>query len=243
MTWYKEWFNSDNYLKVYRHRDETEAERLVDLIVNNIISVSGSKVLDMACGSGRHAIIFASKGYEVTAIDLSKNLIAAAKTNAKKQNVIVEFVNSDILEYNSEVNFDIAVNLFTSIGYFEDDKENFKVIKKAFDLLTDRGFFIIDYFNKIYLLKNLIPTTVFSDNGTRITQNRFVDGNRVRKNITIENDGTIDEFYESVRLYSHDEMVSFLKRAGFKIMKRFGDYKGNDFEEESSQRLIIFAQK
>lgn len=243
MSWFKDWFDSENYLKVYSHRDETEAERLVHLIVNNINSVSGSKVLDMACGSGRHAIIFASKGYEVTAIDLSKNLIAAAKTNAKKLNVNVEFVNSDILEFNSNSKFDIVVNLFTSIGYFDDDEDNFKVILKAIDLLTDRGFFIIDYFNKNYLLKNLIPTTVFSDNGTRITQNRFVDGNRVRKNITIENDGTIDEFYESVRLYSHDEMVSFLKRAGFKIMKRFGDYMGNDFEEESSQRLIIFAQK
>ena len=87
MTWYKEWFNSDNYLKVYSHRDETEAERLVDLIVNNINSVSGSKVLDMACGSGRHAIIFASKGYQVTAIDLSKNIIVNPEANTKEQNV------------------------------------------------------------------------------------------------------------------------------------------------------------
>ena len=82
MSWYKDWFDSDNYLKVYSHRDETEAERLIDLIVNNTNFVAVSKVLDMACGSGRHAIIFASKGYEVTAIDLSKNLIATAEANA-----------------------------------------------------------------------------------------------------------------------------------------------------------------
>lgn len=243
MSWYKEWFNSDNYLKVYSHRDVTEAERLVNLIVNNINSVAGNKVLDMACGSGRHAIIFASKGYEVTAIDLSKNLIATAEANAKAQNVNIEFVNSDILEFSSITKFNLTVNLFTSIGYFDDDEDNFKIIKKAFDLLTDRGMFVIDYFNKNYLLKNLIPTTVFSDNGSRITQNRFIDGNRVRKNITIENNGKIDEFYESVRLYSNDELISSLKGAGFRIMKKFGDYEGNDFEEDPSQRLIIFAQK
>jgi SAM-dependent methyltransferase len=243
MSWYKEWFDSDNYLKVYSHRDETEAERLVNLIVNNTNFVSGSKVLDMACGSGRHSIIFASKGYEVTAIDLSKNLIATAEANAKEQNVNIEFVNSDILEFNSNKKFDLTVNLFTSFGYFDDDEDNFKIIQKAFDLLTDRGMFVIDYFNKNYLLNNLIPTTVFSDNGARITQNRFINGNRIQKNITIENNGKIDEFYESVRLYNHDEMLSFLKRAGFKVMKKFGDYEGNDFEEDSSQRLIIFAQK
>jgi 2-polyprenyl-3-methyl-5-hydroxy-6-metoxy-1,4-benzoquinol methylase len=243
MSWYKEWFDSDNYLKVYSHRDETEAERLVNQIVNNTNFVSGSKVLDMACGSGRHSIIFASKGYEVTAIDLSKNLIATAEANAKEQNVNIEFVNSDILEFNSNKKFDLTVNLFTSFGYFDDDEDNFKIIQKAFDLLTDGGMFVIDYFNKNYLLNNLIPTTVYSDNGTRITQNRFIKGNRVRKNITIENNGKIDEFYESVRLYNHDEMLSFLKRAGFKIIRKFGDYEGNDFEEDSSQRLIIFAQK
>lgn len=243
MSWYKEWFDSDNYLKVYSHRDETEAERLVDLIGNNINFGAGSKVLDMACGSGRHAIIFASKGYEVTAIDLSKNLIAAADANAKAQNVIIEFVNSDILEFSSNSKFDLAVNLFTSFGYFDDEEDNFKVILKAFDILEAGGFFVIDYFNKNDLLKNLIPTSVFSDNGSRITQNRFIDANRVRKNIIIENDGKIDEFYESVRLYSHDEMLSFLERVGFKIVKKFGNYEGNNFEEESSQRLIIFAQK
>jgi len=243
MSWYKEWFDSDNYLKIYSHRDETEAERLVDLIVNNINFFSGGKVLDMACGSGRHAIIFASKGYEVTAVDLSKNLIATAEANAKAQNVNIEFVNSDILEFSSIKKFDLVVNLFTSIGYFDDDENNFNVILKAFNLLTNGGNFVIDYFNKNYLLRNLIPTSVFSDNGSRITQNRFIDGNRVRKNITIENNGTIDEFYESVRLYSDNEMMSFLQRAGFKILKKFGDYKGNDFKEDSSQRLIIFAQK
>lgn len=243
MSWYKDWFDSDNYLKVYSHRDETEAERLVALIVNNINLFAGGKVLDMACGSGRHAIIFALKGYEVTAIDLSKNLIATAEANAKAQNVNIEFVNSDILEFSSSIKYDLAVNLFTSIGYFDDDEDNFKVILKAFDLLKVGGYFVIDYFNKNYLLKNLIPTSVFSDNGSRITQNRYIDGNRVRKNITIENNGKIDEFYESVRLYSNYELLGVLQRAGFKIMNKFGDFKGNDFEEESSQRLIIFAQK
>ena len=69
MSWYNDWFNSEYYLKVYKHRDEVEAERLVSLILNNVNLEGGSNILDMACGSGRHAIAFAKKGFNVTAID------------------------------------------------------------------------------------------------------------------------------------------------------------------------------
>jgi phage pi2 protein 07 len=92
-------------------------------------------------------------------------------------------------------------------------------------------------------LKNLIPTSVFSENGLRIIQNRSIQGTRVVKNITIENGGSVEEFYESVRLYSYDEMLAFIKKAGFTIFQEYGDYNGNNFNKESSSRLIIFAKK
>jgi len=243
MSWYNDWFNSINYLKVYSHRDVTEAEKLVELIINKLNLQPGCKVLDMACGSGRHAIIFAQKGFDVTAVDLSKNLITAAEKNAAQSDVKINFVLSDILDFNSPTKFQVALNLFTSIGYFEDDEDNFQVIIRANELLDVGGFFVLDYFNKNYLVDNLIPTSVYSDNGSRITQNRFIEGNRIRKNITFEYKGSVEEFYESVRLYSYEEIKSYLSRAGFKILYEFGDYSGNIFNKETSQRLILFAKK
>ena len=74
MEWYKDWFNSEEYLKVYRHRDQKEANELVQLVINNIDVSKVKNVLDMAAGSGRHAVIFAKKGFNVTAVDLSENL-------------------------------------------------------------------------------------------------------------------------------------------------------------------------
>ena len=79
MSWYKEWFNSEYYLKVYSHRNQTEAERLVELIAKFWNLKANSSVLDMACGAGRHALIFAKFGYKVTAVDLSQQLISEAK--------------------------------------------------------------------------------------------------------------------------------------------------------------------
>jgi len=243
MTWYKDWFNSENYLKVYKHRDDSEAERLVGLIEKNVNLKPHSAVLDMACGAGRHAIAFAKKGFNVTAVDLSERLLEEAKKNAITTGVSIDFTLSDILKFETDLKFDLAVNLFTSIGYFEDDEENFAVIKKANSLIKNGGFFVLDYFNKNFLLKNLVPTSIISKNGLKITQNRSILGNRVVKKIIIEKDGSIEEFYESVRLYSHEEIDSFMNRAGFNIIKEMGDFYGNAYEEETSPRLILFAKK
>ncbi|MCU0412998.1 MAG: methyltransferase domain-containing protein [Ignavibacteriaceae bacterium] len=243
MTWYKDWFNSENYLRVYSHRNQEEAERLVDLIAKILNLPANSSVLDMACGAGRHAITFAKMGYKVTAVDLSNLLISEAKKNAEQGGVELDFVLSDILEFETNKKFDLTVNLFTSIGYFDNDEENYAVIKKAYDLLKSGGHFVIDYFNKEFLLKNMIPMTVFSENGQKIIQNRSIDGTRIVKKIIIANNGSSEEFYESVRLYSFEEIINYIKKAGFTIVKQYGDYFGNNYESESSPRLIIFAMK
>jgi len=243
MTWYKDWFNSKNYLRVYSHRNQEEAERLVDLIARILNLPANSSVLDMACGAGRHAVTFAKMGYKVTAVDLSHLLISEAKKNADQEGVELDFVLSDILEFETNKKFDLTVNLFTSIGYFDNDEENYAVIKKAYNLLKSGGYFVLDYFNKEFLLKNLIPMTVFSENGLKIIQNRSIEGTRIVKKITIANNDSSEEFNESVRLYSFEEIINYIKKAGFTIVKQYGDYFGNNFESESSPRLIIFAMK
>ena len=87
--WYKDWFNTDEYLLVYKHRDRSEAEILKNLVLKNVEREKVKLVLDMACGSGRHAISFAQAGFDVTAIDLSENLLNVAKSNAEKEKVNV----------------------------------------------------------------------------------------------------------------------------------------------------------
>jgi 2-polyprenyl-3-methyl-5-hydroxy-6-metoxy-1,4-benzoquinol methylase len=243
MTWYKDWFNSEHYLRVYRHRDQSEAERLVELISNNLNPKTNPSVLDMACGAGRHAITFAKSGFKVTAVDISQLLISEAKKSANEAGVKLDFILSDILEYETDKKFDLAVNLFTSIGYFESDDENYAVIKKAYNLLRADGYFVLDYFNKDYLMKNLVPTSVFSENGLKITQDRSIEGTRVVKKIIIENNGYSEKFYESVRLFSFEDILFYIEKTGFRIVKQFGDYFGSNYESKTSPRLIIFAVK
>ena len=243
MEWYKNWFNSEEYLKVYRHRDQKEANELVQLVIKNIDVSKVKNVLDMAAGSGRHAIIFTEKGFNVTAVDLSENLLSIGRKNAENENVKIDFVHSDIRQFNPNVKYNLILNLFTSIGYFEKDEENYFILSKAFKLLENNGYFVLDYFNKNFVENNLVPSTVDEFDGSVITQNRFIEGERIIKEITIDNEGKINKYFESVRMFSKDELINMMEKLGFRIIKTFGDFMGNSFELDSSPRIIIIACK
>jgi 2-polyprenyl-3-methyl-5-hydroxy-6-metoxy-1,4-benzoquinol methylase len=242
--WYEEWFNTDEYLNVYRHRNEIDAGKLVDLIIKFVNIPPNGTVLDLACGAGRHSILFAKKGYKVTAVDLSINLLKVAKLSAEEQQVDIEFIQGDMRSFSINQKFDLVVNLFTSFGYFETDEDNFAVFTKAKDLLKPSGFFVFDYFNSHYLRNNLIPSSVDLFNGSRIEQIRRIEGERVVKEISIRRgEGDERKYLESVRIYSKEEIVVELKNRGFEIDAVFGDFNGNPFTLESSPRIIIIARK
>lgn len=243
MNWYEEWFNSNEYLEVYKNRDEAEAETLTKLILSNIKLHPGAEILDMAAGAGRHAISFAKRGFDVTAVDLSENLLKVAKENAKSGDIKINFVHSDIRKFNPANKFDIVLNLFTSIGYFDSDEENFAIFKKAYLLLKDGGYFVLDYFNRNFLENNLVPSSIETKNGTEINQNRTIRGNRIIKEIIIRKNGSTKNFFESVRMFSYNELQSELKKTGYKIISTFGDLDGKAFVLETSPRVIIIASK
>ncbi len=243
MEWFKHWFNSKEYLNVYKHRDDKEAEELVHLVLNNISLSEDSNLLDLAAGSGRHAILFAKRGFTVTAVDLSENLLSIATENAKSERVSINFVHSDIRHFNPELKYDLIVNLFTSIGYFEKDEENYYILRRVFELLAENGFFVLDYFNKNYVEKNLVAESVEKIDDGIITQNRFIKGERIVKEITIERKGNVNKFYESVRMFSSDELINMIQKLGFHNLITFGDFTGNPFELESSPRIIIIVNK
>ncbi len=241
--WFKDWFNTSQYLDVYKHRNEDDAEDHIKLILENVLIKPDAKILDMACGAGRHAIILARKNFDVTAVDLSENLLKVAKQNAKNENLRIRFIHSDIRNFNTDIKFDLVLNLFTSFGYFETDEENFSVLDKAFKLLNKDGFFVLDYFNSEYLKKNLIEYSREKIGDEVIFQKRKIEGSRVIKKITIQKNGGSNEYTESVRMYNYDELTEQLKKIGFDIYKTFGDFFGNKFDLQNSSRLIIICKK
>lgn len=244
--WFEEWFSNKFYLDLYQHRDEEDARWMINLLQRSISVNTKSKVLDIACGSGRHSLELARRGFDVTGFDLSKFLINEAEKNlksSKEKNLKLKFLIKDMRDFNFKNSFDVAVNIFTSFGYFENDSENFKVIKNVSDSLKMGGYFVFDFLNKTYLEKNLVPYSKSRKGIYTVIQKRKIENGFVKKDITIKNGSKTSEFNEMLKLYSVNEFKKVFESYNLKIQNLYGDYFGNKFSENKSQRLIIIAKK
>lgn len=242
-NWFKDWFSSEEYLSVYQHRDDEDATKLLELILRQTKLTQQNSILDAACGAGRHSIYLASKGFQVVGFDLSKTLLVKAKENAKKKSVKNNFVCADLREIYFREKFDLVINLFTSFGYFKNDEENFKFINTAYSLLNENGFYVLDYFNKNYLVSNLTVESEKIIDSKIITERRKIVNGRIIKEIQIKNGLEEQHFVESVRLYSKNEIVTEFNKIGFTPVTVFGDYDGTNYDEQNSSRLILFFKK
>lgn len=241
--WFVDWFNTDEYLSVYKHRNEEDAECHIKFLLSQISLPLNASILDLACGSGRHSILLAKQGFNVTGVDLSDRLLFEAVKSARAENLNIKFIKSDIRDFHTEDKFDCILNLFTSFGYFETDEENFLVFEKAFNFLAKKGYFVLDYFNKNYIEKNLVMFSKEEKENYSITQERKIIDQRVVKRITIKRNGTEQTYFESVKLYGSNILILELKKIGFDIVNLFGDFFGNEFDENLSPRFIAICQK
>ncbi|APF19497.1 class I SAM-dependent methyltransferase [Caldithrix abyssi] len=236
-NWFKNWFGEE-YIEVYAHRDEQDAQDLIRLIVKNIHITKQTKILDAACGPGRHACLLKNWSDFVFGLDLSMSLLKRAR-----QNCPLELVRGDIRALPFKTRFEVVVSLFTSFGYFFDDGENLQVLKEYHRVLKKGGVFFLDFLNASYVQKHLKGETVRTINGKKIVETRRIVGKRVEKAITIEQKGRQREFLESVRLYNLFELKALLNAAGFKIQKVFGDYQGRPFEAQSPRLIFLTVKK
>jgi SAM-dependent methyltransferase len=149
--WFKHWFNSSFYHKLYSSRDEKEAANFIDELLTMLQPVPNAKMLDLGCGSGRHSKYLAVKGYDVTGLDLAPSSIRDAKT---KETASLRFYRHDMRMAFGVNHFDYVFNFFTSFGYFKTDKENDKVICNIAASLKPGGIFVMDYINSAFSGKN-----------------------------------------------------------------------------------------
>jgi len=241
--WFKEWFNSEEYLNVYRHRDEEDAEKLLNLILNETRLPDKANILDAACGAGRHSIFLSSKGFNVVGFDLSKTLLFRAKKDASEKNINLNLICADIRRIYFKRKFDLILNLFTSFGYFNSDEENFSFVENIFGSMNSGSAYVFDYFNKEFLLNNLVDESIKVIGDRQITERRKFEGERIVKEIDINSNGNINSYFESVRLYDAEFIIDMFEKTGFRTGQIFGDYDGHSFEKAISPRLIIFFYK
>jgi SAM-dependent methyltransferase len=235
--WFEQWFGED-YLRIYQHRDESEAERAIDLIAAHLPGGEIRAVLDLACGAGRHSKPLCERWWTV-GLDLSSSLLKVAR----RETPDAPYVRADMRELPfADQSFDLVVNLFTSFGYFEDDREHARVLARVRDGLKPGGTFVIDFLNASQVRRDLVPYDERVENGVTIEQSRTIspDDRFVEKTIRLREKGR--EYVERVRLLSAGDLEKMLEAAGFDVVHCFGDYTGTRWSE-NSPRTILFASR
>ncbi|GGG50400.1 class I SAM-dependent methyltransferase [Bizionia arctica] len=233
--WYASWFDTPYYHILYKDRNHDEAQLFMDNLTQYLNLPEDGKILDLACGKGRHSVYLNSLGYDVTGVDLSDNSIAHAK---QFENDTLHFEVHDMCKpFNKQ--FDAVFNLFTSFGYFEDEADNLKTIKSIQEDLNDYGFGVIDFMNIDFVISNLVPEDSKTVEGIEFHLKRYVKDGFLFKDISFEDKGEKFEFQEKVKVLTLADFEVLFEKAGVHLLDVFGDYKLRKFDKKSSDRLVM----
>jgi len=242
-----EWFRTafgEDYLALYAHRNAAEAAQAVDLILNTTKLPEGSLVLDAPCGAGRHLAAFQQRGMRAVGFDLSRPLLTEAVGVAGQQGKVVR-ADLRALPFQSG-HCDMVVNLFSSLGYFTTDAENYRVLESLISLVKPGGWIVIDFMHSEYLRENLqAESQRTTDSGIQVHDKRWIGGNpeRVNKQTHLRHpDGSEHILNESVRLFNPDDLRGALVASGIAIQTELGSYTGEAFGAESP-RVIFMGRR
>jgi 2-polyprenyl-3-methyl-5-hydroxy-6-metoxy-1,4-benzoquinol methylase len=240
--WFKAWFNSPYYHRLYKHRTEEEAKQFVDALVTTLQWKPSFTLLELACGKGRHAQAFAQHQLDVTGIDLAEDSILYAKQWEKDN---LHFYVHDMRQIFRTNYYDVVTNMFTSFGYFDSAHENQLAAKTIYLALKPGGMFLMDFVNQQYAFDQIAqhPNHQVMDEGVQFDITKSIEGKRVLKEIAITEGSHKEVHTEELETFSFQEMKELFTETGLHFRKAFGSYTLEDYQEGSSQRMILLFEK
>lgn len=238
--WYERWFGEE-YLHLYGHRDQEEAARAVELVLDHHPRGGSGRALDLACGAGRHVLELDRRGMTAFGLDLSLPLLHRAVEQG------LPVVRGDMRHLPFAAgSFSLVTSFFTSFAYFDDAGDDHRVLDEIRRVLEPTGTFALDFMNAERVREELSPRNEREVNGRLLVETRrLVEGGHVvEKEIDIhDRDGGAPRVYhERVRLYEDEDLLGMFALHGFEAVERFGDYDGAPLTPDSPRVIFLGRQ-
>jgi len=247
----KDWYKKIWTLDIQNMSWVEDTKRQVDFIIKTLELKGNEKVLDLACGFGRHALEFARRGYDVTGVDITPEYVAYANEQAKKEKLHAAFVCADIREAKFTPSFDVVLNMADgAIGYLENDEENKKIFQVVADALKKGGKHFMDIMNGSYADTHF-PCKLWDAGESCLTLSAFEWDKDTRTLLY----GQVDYAYDKpltkpelaagnpISLYTLDEIAAMTEPLGMQIHSSYADFSGKTSSDQDIQLLIYSVRK
>jgi SAM-dependent methyltransferase len=244
--WYREAFDATTADMAWTDRTESEVERALKMLRPQ----GGERILDLACGSGRHSLELVRRGFSVVGADISPDLIEIAHAEAERAGLEAAFVLADLRELNFEAEFDIVLNLNDgAVGYFETEEENHRTFETISRSLRSGGRNLVQLPNVLYAKEHLPQRSwIPSSTMVELVEHRWNKSDRYMEGAMIPlRFGEVLEGLNGIefrqRLYSVDELREIYASVGMELTNVFHG-SGKRREPASSQfEVFVEAQK
>lgn len=239
-AWYDRFFRQE-YLAFDEH-PHTDLE--IDFLLNTLQLPNQSRLLDLGCGYGRHAIPLAQEGLQVIGLDRSPDLLLEASKRKNNLDIDLSFIRGDVRQLPFEDPFDAIISMFSSFGYFEDENENFLVLQNIAEALKPGGLFFIETANRDFIIAHNPPVQIYRPPNMTLIEERSFDSltSQSLVDVTVIQNGTETHLHHAIRLYTATEMDMLLASVGLQTIGVWGDFHGGDFSTDSPH-LIFLAEK
>ncbi len=239
-SWFESWFNSPYYHLLYRDRDQSEARPFIERLTRHLQLPPHARVLDLACGKGRHSIVLANLDYDVLGIDIAPENIAQANLSSRPG---LSFAVHDMRTPLSAEPFDAVLNLFTSFGYFDTEAEHQAALHTMAQALKPNGKLVIDYLNVDPTLAQLVPKESRTIEGVHFEISRKAVNGYLIKEIQLVDlkHHQSHTFSEKVALFRKNDFERMLEPMNLSIEEVKGDYQLGPYDPLRSPRLILLV--
>ena len=241
--WWDEYFD-DDFVSIYRPfltpgRTRREVRGVVELVA----LPAGARVLDLACGWGRHAVELARLGYEVTGLDWSDTLLNHARRRANRAGVAVEWVRGDMREIPWTGRFDAVLSMFSSLGYFLSDEEDLRTLQSARAALRDGGSLLLETMHRDHVVNEYVERDWWHAAKDRVVwvEREWDALAGISREILRWRRGDREgEKHHALRIRSATEWLVLLAEAGWGTVECYGNWAGAPFQH-GSENLIMVA--